>query len=515
MRLYQTVSHLRSDLAKERENKTIGLVPTMGALHPGHFSLIKSAVSENDLVVVSIFVNPLQFTPTEDLQQYPRSLDLDSQICSQLGVDIVFAPTEEEMGIVTVDKSHTVTMVVPPVAMTSVLCGPVRPGHFPGVATIVTKLFGIVQPTYAYFGEKDAQQLAIIRRLVADLNLPVEIRSCPIVREPSGLAYSSRNKYLSETEKQQGVSLSQSLQKAHQAFCDGEKNAAKLITIVQQELESVSGIKVQYIELVHPDTLIPLTAIEDKGLLAIAAFVGSTRLIDNMVLRQRKPIIAIDGPAGAGKSTITRSLAQILGLLYLDTGAMYRAVTWLVMKSAISLTDEMAIANLVRKAKLDLIPTNYPHPTRVKINGEEVTEAIRTPQVTANVSEIAAQAAVRKELVKQQQRLGEKGGIIAEGRDIGTHVFPDAEIKIFLTASVEERSKRRWQDLKNQGIQDIDLQQLEQDIEKRDYLDSHREIAPLQQASDAIVINTDGLTIEEVTNKIIGLYRENQPSVMR
>ncbi|MBR8829024.1 MAG: bifunctional pantoate--beta-alanine ligase/(d)CMP kinase [Gomphosphaeria aponina SAG 52.96 = DSM 107014] len=493
MLLLKTIAELRSELNKKKEKK-VGLVPTMGALHMGHLSLIERARAENDLVVVTIFVNPLQFAPTEDLEKYPRQLEKDCNLCETYAVDLVFAPTVEEMGI---DGEQT-TIVMPPSTMTEVLCGSFRPGHFQGVATIVTKLLNIVQPTTAYFGQKDAQQLAIIRRLVADLNIPVEIKNCPIVREKSGLALSSRNQYLTPKEREQASVLFRSLNKALAAFCQGENNCDKLVEIVKQELGNVPQIRIQYVELVHPLTMIPLTEIETEGLLAIACFLGSTRLIDNLMLRQ--PIIAIDGPAGAGKSTVTRRIAQELGLIYLDTGAMYRAVTWLVMHSGISLADEAAISALVSEAKIDLTPTH------VQINGHNVTKAIRTPEVTANVSKVSAQAAVRSKLVTLQKQYGEKGGIVAEGRDIGTQVFPAAEVKIFLTATAKERARRRLEDLKNQGHSEVDLEQLVHDIEQRDYLDSTRQISPLKKAVDAVEIITDGMSIEEVTNKIISLY---------
>ncbi|NES82669.1 MAG: bifunctional pantoate--beta-alanine ligase/(d)CMP kinase [Moorea sp. SIO2B7] len=512
MLIFQNITELRSNLETQRPNKKIGLFPTMGALHAGHLSLIKRAVSENDLVVVSIFVNPLQFSPTEDLQQYPRQLEEDCKLCEQIGVDIIFAPSVTEIygKATSTDSTQSLnlnTQVIPPTTMTSVLCGRFRPGHFQGVATVVTKLLNVVQPNTAYFGKKDAQQLAIIRRLVTDLNIPVEIIGCSIVREDSELAYSSRNKYLIPEQKQQALVLSRSLKKAQKAFRSGEDEASELVDIVKQELEAVPEVKLEYVELVHPQTLIPLEKVEQAGaLLAIACYLGSTRLIDNVILQQRKPIIAIDGPAGAGKSTVARRVAQNLGLLYLDTGAMYRAVTWLVMQSDISLENEEAIAELISQAKLELIAAESPQsPVGIKINGEDITQAIRTPQVTANVSKIAAQPAVRQELVKQQQRWGEKGGLVAEGRDIGTHVFPDAEVKIFLTASAQERARRRLEDLKNQGELDISLEQLERDIQERDRLDSTRKIAPLTKASDGIEIITDGLTIEEVTNKIVEL----------
>ena len=500
MRLFKTVTGLRTYLASVRDSQTIGLVPTMGALHQGHISLIRRAVSETDMVVVSVFVNPLQFSPSEDLDQYPRQLETDLELCKELGVAVVFAPTPEEMGV---RLSGATTQVLPPAIMLSGLCAPFRPGHFPGVATVVTKLLNIVSPHLAYFGEKDAQQLAIIRRLVQDLNLSVVIKGCPIIRESSGLACSSRNQYLSDAEKQKAIALYQSLQLAKQAFIAGERTTQVLIDLVKEHLTLSAEVTVQYVECVHPQTLTPLNTIEEAGLLAIAAYVGSTRLIDNVILSVRKPIIAIDGPAGAGKSTVTRRVADALNLTYLDTGAMYRAIAWLILESGISVTDESAIAELVSQAQLQFIPSGKETVPQVFINGENVTTAIRTPEVTALVSQISAQRAVREQLVAYQQELGKIGGIVAEGRDIGTNVFPNAEVKIFLTASTQERAKRRLIDFQAQGRDNIDLQQLEKEIEQRDYQDSHRTLAPLRKAIDAIEINTDGLTVEEVIDKIL------------
>lgn len=223
----------------------------------------------------------------------------------------------------------------------------------------------------------------------------------------------------------------------------------------------------------------------------------------------KKPIIAIDGPAGSGKSTVTRRLAQELGLLHLDTGAMYRAVTWLVMDRSIDIQDEEAIAEVVKEMKLNLVPRNTPHlPVEVYINEQEVTQAIRTPEVTANVSAIAAQAAVREELVNLQKNFGKQGGVIAEGRDIGTNVFPDAELKIFLTASAAERASRRLLDLQNQGYKNVDLESLTQEIANRDRQDSSRAIAPLKKADDAQEIITDNLSIPEVIKQIIEFYNQ-------
>ncbi len=487
----------------------------MGALHEGHLSLIRRARQENDLVVVSIFVNPLQFAPNEDLDRYPRTLERDRQLCEEMGVDAIFAPTVAELyGTEPIPPAERLTQVIPPAAMMASLCGRSRIGHFQGVATVVTKLLNIVQPDRAYFGRKDAQQLAILQRLVADLNLPVEIVPCPIVREPNGLALSSRNQYLSTEQREQAAVLYRSLQRAQHLFRTGNTSTADLIQAVQAELSTVPAVQSEYVELVHPRLLTPLEHVEEAGLLAIAARIGSTRLIDNILLRNRKPVVALDGPAGAGKSTVVRRVAQSLGLLYLDTGAMYRAVTWLVLQSGIALDDQAAIAELVSQCRIQLVAGEVSPDdetlatTRVWINDHEVTQAIRSLEVTDQVSAIAAQSAVRQELVKQQQRYGRKGGIVVEGRDIGTHVFPDAELKIFLTASVQERARRRQQDLKNQGQAEIDLEELERSIYLRDQKDSTREIAPLQQATDAIELQTDHLNIDQVTEKIVQMYRQ-------
>ncbi|MBW4576532.1 MAG: bifunctional pantoate--beta-alanine ligase/(d)CMP kinase [Aphanothece sp. CMT-3BRIN-NPC111] len=519
MRLFTTTAGLRCYLERHRLGKKVGFVPTMGALHAGHLSLLQRARGENDIVIVSIFVNPLQFGPTEDFQQYPRYLAQDQQLCEQAGVDAIFAPTAEEMfpGQPLLARETTgYTQVVPPASMTSILCGRSRTGHFQGVATVVTKLLNLVQPERAYFGQKDAQQLAIIQRLVADLNIPVEIVACPIVREASGLAYSSRNQYLTSEQKEQAQVLYRSLQQAQKVFNLGNRDRAGLVEAVKTQLATVSDIEVEYVELIHPTTLELLDKVDEAGLIAIACRVGSTRLIDNLLLRNRQPIVAIDGPAGAGKSTIARLVAQELGLIYLDSGAMYRAVTWLVLQSGIPVEDEVAIAELVSQCQIQFAE-DQPQALRdrqesskpqISINGHDVTQAIRSLEVTAQVSAIAAQLSVRRELLTQQQHLGKKGGVVAEGRDIGTHVFPDAELKIFLTASVQERARRRQQDFKNQQHEDVSLQQLEQAIAERDAKDSTRAFAPLRKADDAISIQTDGVTIAEVTNQIVTLYNQ-------
>jgi pantoate ligase/cytidylate kinase len=552
VRLFKTVAGLRCYLDRYRSGQplfdrsatgepdaavaSIGLVPTMGSLHVGHLSLIQKARRENQLVVVSIFVNPLQFGPTEDFHQYPRTLEQDRALCEQAGVDVIFAPSAEEMGVGERAEGRrqeaeaageaegageaelktqnlklktpfpSSTQVIPPEAMTAILCGRSRVGHFQGVVTIVTKLFNIVQPHRAYFGQKDAQQLAILQRLVLDLNLPVTIVACPTVREATGLAFSSRNQYLTAAQKEQAVVLYRGLRAAEQVFRSGEHVSDVLIKTVKTELERIPAIAPEYIELVHPSTLEPLDMVKETGLLAIAARLGSTRLIDNLVLSARQPIVAIDGPAGAGKSTVSRQVADELNLLYLDTGAMYRAVTWLVLQSSIAVDDEPSIAELVSQCEIAV--SGHPSSVSVSINGQDVTQAIRSLEVTSKVSAIAAQATVRHELVQQQRRYGKDGGIVIDGRDIGTYVFPDAELKLFLTASVQERARRRQQDLKNQGKGEISLDELEQAIYDRDCKDSTRTLAPLRQADDAIVIQTDNLSIAEVVGRIVQLYAE-------
>ncbi|MBE9206705.1 bifunctional pantoate--beta-alanine ligase/(d)CMP kinase [Nostoc sp. LEGE 06077] len=529
MRLLTTVAALRCYLNKLRsesqlkatedliademsswDRTAVGLVPTMGGLHQGHLNLLKRARQENSTVIVSIFVNPLQFGPNEDFGRYPRTLEQDRKLCEDAGVDAIFAPTPEVMGVPAKNiQESLITQVIPPSAMISGLCGRSRLGHFQGVATIVTKLLNLVQPDRAYFGQKDGQQLAIIKRLVADLNLPVEIVACPTVREESGLAFSSRNQYLSATEKEQAAVLYRGLKQAEAAFKSGVRHSNQLIAVVKQEVARVSTVLVEYIELVEPTTLMSLEIIEEEGMLAIAARLGSTRLIDNIILRDRQPIIAIDGPAGAGKSTVARQVAAELGLVYLDTGAMYRAMTWLVVQKGIALDDECAIAELAHTCKIELTPSpDLKSPVRVWIDDVDITQEIRTVEVTSKVSAIAAQSAVRQALVKQQQIWGKKGGLVAEGRDIGSHVFPDAEVKIFLTASVTERARRRQQDFQKQGQPEVSLEQLERDIAERDWKDSNRKVSPLQKAADAVELQTDGMNISEVAAQIINYYHQ-------
>ena len=257
----------------------IGLVPTMGALHEGHASLLGRARAEMGLVVVSLFVNPTQFGPGEDFREYPRPLEKDLEVCRREGADLVFTPTAAEMypaGLAT-----TVRVA----GMSEKMCGAFRPGHFDGVCTVVAKLLGIVQPDAAYFGEKDAQQLAIVRRMAADLNPAVEIRSCPLVREADGLALSSRNAYLSQAERRQALEISRALAEARRAILAGDRDAARIGDGVRRRLAGAEGIGLDYVAVVDPDTLEDLERIGEKALVAAAARVGKTRLIDNVLLR--------------------------------------------------------------------------------------------------------------------------------------------------------------------------------------------------------------------------------------
>lgn len=253
----------------------VGFVPTMGYLHEGHESLIKIASEENDKVVVSIFVNPIQFGPKEDLSTYPRDLERDSKVCEGAGADIIFHPKSEEMYFE--DFSTFVDMN----GLTSGLCGKSRPTHFRGVCTVVTKLFNIVSPDRAYFGEKDAQQLAIIKRMVRDLNIDVEVIGCPIVREKDGLAKSSRNTYLSIEERSAATILSKALNIAREKIKDGERTSSNIISTIKEIIESEKLARIDYIEVVDSFSMEGVDTIEKSVLVAIAVFIGKTRLIDN------------------------------------------------------------------------------------------------------------------------------------------------------------------------------------------------------------------------------------------
>jgi len=257
---------------------TVGLVPTMGYFHEGHRSLMRAARGENDVVVVSLFVNPTQFGPDEDLDAYPRDLDGDLAVAVAEGVDVVFAPTVVEMYP---DGTRTTVHVE---GLTSRLCGAARPGHFDGVTTVVAKLFSIVGPCRAYFGRKDAQQLAVVRRMVADLNLPVQVVGCPLVREPDGLAMSSRNSYLSPDDRVRATVLVRALRAAADLVVGGERDACSVEAAIVATLAAEPSVRVDYVAIVDAQTMEPVERLERDTLVALAAFVGTTRLIDNVTV---------------------------------------------------------------------------------------------------------------------------------------------------------------------------------------------------------------------------------------
>ena len=281
--MIKRVAALRAELEAIRaQGRTVGFVPTMGAFHEGHRSLMRAARANHDTVVVSLFVNPLQFGPTEDLDRYPRDLAGDLAAAGAEGVDIVFAPPVEEMYPGFPAPPLTTVSVA---GLTDGLCGSSRPGHFDGVATVVAKLFSIVGPSTAYFGKKDAQQLAVVRRMAADLCLPVEVIGCPLVREPDGLAMSSRNRNLSPAQRDAAAVIHRGLQTGADVVAGGERDACKLRRVVANVLTTEPLVRLEYAEVVAADTLTPLEELAGEVLVAVAARVGDVRLIDNMTVR--------------------------------------------------------------------------------------------------------------------------------------------------------------------------------------------------------------------------------------
>ncbi len=285
MRLIHTVAELREEIALAKaQNLTIGLVPTMGALHEGHASLITAANRENDFVVVSVFVNPTQFGPNEDLDAYPRTLEADCKLAEEKGANVVFAPSPKEMY-----PSEDDTWVEVTGDVTKVLCGRTRPIHFRGVTTVVTKLFNLAQPDRAYFGQKDAQQVEVLKRMVNDLFFPLELRVMPIIREKDGLAKSSRNTYLNESERIAALVLSRSLKAAKEMYAAGERDAEKIIAAVTEGIKAEPMSNIDYVEIYALPELKPIAnPLKGSNLLAVAVKFGTTRLIDNVVLEEEE-----------------------------------------------------------------------------------------------------------------------------------------------------------------------------------------------------------------------------------
>ena len=279
MQRFETTDAMRTaSRASRGHGKRLGFVPTMGALHEGHLSLVRAAKAQCDVVAASIFVNPTQFGPNEDFSKYPRTFEHDCALLKKEGVSMLFAPAVEEMY-----PAGAVTYVTVE-GMSEKLCGKSRPGHFRGVTTVVSKLFNIVEPDMAFFGQKDAAQVAIIRRMVRDLNIPVEIAVCPIVREADGLAMSSRNAYLDTQQRKAGLVLSRSLREIQRAFELGERDTSKLIETGREVFGKEPSVRLDYLEIVNTETLDPVEKISEPSLVAVAAYVGTARLIDNLVL---------------------------------------------------------------------------------------------------------------------------------------------------------------------------------------------------------------------------------------
>ena len=264
----------------KREGKTIGLVPTMGYLHEGHLTLMRRARQEQGLVIATLFVNPLQFGPQEDYADYPRDLERDCRLAESTGIDVLFAPSVDEMYPAGNGK---ILSFVDVEQITATLCGASRPGHFRGVATVVTKLFNIAEADVAYFGQKDAQQVAVIRRMTEDLNMNVKIVAVPIVREPDGLAMSSRNKYLAPAQRQAALVLSLSLERAASLLAAGERDSALILAAVRELIDQQPLAEIDYVSLVDPLSLAAIERVEQQALLALAVKFGKTRLIDNML----------------------------------------------------------------------------------------------------------------------------------------------------------------------------------------------------------------------------------------
>lgn len=277
--IVSSISELRAAVAEaKRDNLTVGFVPTMGALHEGHAALVRQARAECGFVVVSIFVNPTQFGPNEDFAKYPRTLDADRDICEQAGANLIFAPTVETM------YPPGATTIVEVKKLVRYLCGPSRPGHFRGVCTVVAKLFNLVQPDVAFFGAKDGQQVQIVKRMVRDLDIPLTIRTCPTIREPDGLAMSSRNRYLKPDERNAAPGIYRALQRVRERALSGEIDVARLESALSADLTAIPNARLDYATIVDDETLQPVSRLTKPAMAAVAVFLGSTRLIDNVTI---------------------------------------------------------------------------------------------------------------------------------------------------------------------------------------------------------------------------------------
>ena len=483
----------------------INFIPTMGNLHDGHKKLISTAKNSNCYAnLVSIFVNPLQFENKDDFINYPKTVEEDIEIAFSSGADAIFIPNTND--IFPPFNNKSICYVKASKELSSALCGLTREGHFDGVCTVVYRLLKFIEPKNLYLGEKDWQQLLILKNLVLEKKLKVNVLSIPTQRDSDGVPFSSRNNLLSKSERKILQFFSNELFNAKKVFKKDKNIDLKQIT---KKFKS-KNISIEYLEHLNPYNLKTVQHRDNISILAGAIKCGKTRLIDHVFLMKRKPIIAIDGPAGSGKSTITKLLAKELNLLYLDTGAMYRSLSWLILKEKTDYSNVSDLKKILSDISI-IFKSNSISQQDVYINNFCVTNEIRSQEISSVVSKISSIKEIRETLVSEQRKFGESGGLVAEGRDIGTTVFPDAEIKIFLTASIDERAKRRKSELEVIESKEINFNQLRELIIKRDYEDSTREISPLKKAKDAIELVTDGYSINEVVNQIINIYNSKIP----
>ena len=504
--IIKTIKEL--NLWKESLNSNINFVPTMGNLHKGHLKLIEESKKQNSsTTLVSIFVNPLQFDDKEDFTNYPKSIKKDSELAFKSGADAIFIPSKEE---VFPKNKNNIYFLKASKKLSSTLCGVKRVGHFDGVCTVVFRLLTLIQPNTIFLGEKDWQQFLILKEMIKEMKLNIELKSIATVRDYDGVPFSSRNSLLSHSERQNLKLFSQELINIQREF---PKEAKLDITKIISKIKKLD-ISIEYLELVNAFTLQKANSQENINLLAGAIICGNTRLIDHVFLMKRKPIIAIDGPAGSGKSTVTKLIAKELNILYLDTGAMYRALSWYFIKEKINYKNKSELNQSLKDISI-VFKSNNKFAQDVYINNYCVTEDIRSQEISSIVSSIAKIHEVRDFLVGEQRKIGNAGGLVAEGRDIGTHVFPNAELKIFLTASIEERAKRRKLELEKKENIKINLFDLKEQIKKRDLTDSTRDISPLKKAKDAFEVNTDGFSVVDIVKLIIDIYINHIPEEVR
>ena len=501
--MQKTILKTINDLNKWKNNlkANINFVPTMGNLHKGHLKLIEVAKKdESNKTLVSIFINPLQFNDKKDFQNYPKTLEIDINLAFEAGANAIFIPNEKE-----ILNNKNIIHKKASKNLTSNLCGQSRKGHFDGVCTIVLIMLKIINPKKMFLGEKDWQQVLILKNMISELNLKVDINSIPTQRDLDGVPFSSRNNLLTNSERKDLQFFSEELKNAKKNFEENKKiDLGKILKSLRNR-----NIKIEYLQHLTAFSLSESIDRENITILAGAILCGTTRLIDHVFLMKRKPIIAIDGPAGSGKSTVTKLIAKQLNFIYLDTGAMYRALSWFLINEKINFEDQDNLKNFLTTINI-AFKTNSNAEQDVFINNICVTEKIRSQEVSSIVSSIAAIKIVREFLVKEQRKLGDYGGIVAEGRDIGTTVFPKAEVKIFLNASINERAKRRKIELEKKG-ENINFNKLKDQIKKRDLNDSSRKISPLAKADDALEVITDNYSAEQIKEKIIKIFYEKIP----